>query len=129
MHAANPTVTIRFPIYDDKKVSPQEVQKKTRRTVADADGWVAKPKTAKRKKAPAVKRKAPAKKKTVTKKRATAATKRKGKRTPMSAATSEIIELSDDDDDDLKPLSAGKSDQDILWESEDSSDNEFEFDG
>ena len=141
LQSANPVIKIRFPKRDDKKPAAKQTAAKARKSLASDGEWYTasvKPKATKRKKtapkkAPAKKKAKAAKpKKTVAKgKNPKAGTKKSVASKTMNAkAPSEVIDLYSDDDGDqvsMGPLSTMANAKDTLWEDDNSSDEEFEF--
>jgi hypothetical protein len=137
LSSAHPKIVIRFP----KKGSVGEVKekaKKAMKAVSDDDGWlVAKSKGVKRK-AAVVKATKKGKKAATTRKKSKAPAKAKTRATKTSKkaqVTSEVIELSSDEET-VDPTSVGRDGNDVaaenddLWHDDSESDgsaSEFEF--
>ena len=105
-HSPNPSINIRFPILDDSKASAKEMNKKSRKTVADDSGWV----KTKPKKAAISSRKTKTTRKRSTKaKPARASGKPSRANKPSSkGAHPEVIDILSSDDSDDEPVVATK---------------------
>jgi hypothetical protein len=140
LNSVNPKFIVRLPKRDNQKVAAVKVTKASkqsavRKTVPKEGAWLStKSKAVKRKKATTTKSKKPskaAKVKPMSKSAAIAVSKKSRKVAPQVAAA-EVIELSSDDESRDFPLAALKQDseadtEEVLWDDDNSSDDEYEF--
>lgn len=139
LSSVNPKFIVRLPKRDDPKAAAVKVTKASkqsavRKTVPKDGNWLStKSKAVKRKKATTAKAKKPSKAvkvKPLTKKAAISVPKSKKVAPKKSAA--EVIELLSDDESQDFPLAALKQDseadtEEVLWDDDNSSDEEYEF--